>query len=393
LLRSLLDRYETVIWIDCDAVICDARISILEVLDPSRPMHLVAHRYEGRVVPNTGVWVVRRTPEALELLEALWSCHDLVHHRWWENAALMEVIGFEVREDSCAYRGPTRYSHLVGFLGTEWNSIRQDRAPEPRIMHYPGESLERRTLEMQVQFGRFLATILRQPAGVPTAMPAGTLPAGIAQHEPAGTQPGTLGTVSRREDLPTVLNSLGLGGRGIEIGVKQGLFSEHLLRYWNCELLISVDPWQTDSAQNYLDIANVNQLQHESFFQETVQRLLPFGERSQIWRMTSLAANSRVADHSLDFAYIDARHDYASVLEDLTVWFGKVRPGGIIAGHDYLDGIRSEGDFGVKSAVDYFFAERGLQVHATLRDGPWLSWIVQVQPAGEKATCSEELTA
>jgi hypothetical protein len=83
----------------------------------------------------------------------------------------------------------------------------------------------------------------------------------------------------------------------------------------------------------------------------------------------------------MDFVYIDARHDYESVKEDLHAWFDKVRPGGILAGHDYADGILVQGDFGVKTAVDEFFAERGIPVHITEGPSPvemFPSWVVVI---------------
>jgi hypothetical protein len=87
-----------------------------------------------------------------------------------------------------------------------------------------------------------------------------------------------------------------------------------------------------------------------------------------------------VADSSLDFVYIDARHDRASVLEDLAAWYPKVRAGGIIAGHDYVDGTFPSGVFGVKSAVDEFFGARGILVHATKGRRPvemFPSWLAE----------------
>lgn len=41
------------------------------------------------------------------------------------------------------------------------------------------------------------------------------------------------------------------------------------------------------------------------------------------------------ADNSLDFVFIDAGHTYNEVVADINDWLPKVRPGGIIAGHDY----------------------------------------------------------
>jgi hypothetical protein len=64
------------------------------------------------------------------------------------------------------------------------------------------------------------------------------------------------------------------------------------------------------------------------------------------------------------------------VTVDLELWWPKIRPGGVLAGHDYLDGEIAAGTFGVKSAVDRFFGLIGLPVFATDADWPWPSWIV-----------------
>lgn len=157
-----------------------------------------------------------------------------------------------------------------------------------------------------------------------------------------------------------------------------GEFSETILESWRGRHLISIDPWRTDVSDAYVDIANVGQDQHDSFFEQTRRRLSRFGARSSIWRMTSIEAAERIPDASLDFVYVDARHDYESVLEDLAAWHPKVRPGGVFAGHDYIDGKFPAGIFGVRSAVDEFFAERGIRVYPTLLDTPWLSWITTV---------------
>lgn len=67
---------------------------------------------------------------------------------------------------------------------------------------------------------------------------------------------------------------------------------------------------------------------------------------------TTLAA--RLFDNaSLDLVFVDADHEYAGVLLDLTAWTPKVRRGGILAGHDYdhAHPLHSE----VVRAVDDFF--------------------------------------
>jgi predicted O-methyltransferase YrrM len=44
-------------------------------------------------------------------------------------------------------------------------------------------------------------------------------------------------------------------------------------------------------------------------------------------------------------AFIDASHEYQDVVQDIKNWMRQIKPGGIIAGHDYLMS-------GVKQAVD-----------------------------------------
>lgn len=178
-----------------------------------------------------------------------------------------------------------------------------------------------------------------------------------------------------------MLNRRVLLGTAVELGVQQGLFSDFLLTEWAGSCLISVDPWL--ESDDYDDIANVPQEMHEQRYEETLSRLAKHGERSKVWRQTAAEASAAVAAESLDFIYLDARHDYASVKEEILTWYGKLRPGGIIAGHDYLDGDLPEGEFGVKSAVDEFFAEKHLRIAHTFQDR-WPSWVVEKPKESER---------
>jgi hypothetical protein len=202
--------------------------------------------------------------------------------------------------------------------------------------------------------------------------------------------------VPSRNEIPAFLNARGLHGRGAEIGVKTGKYSAHLVRHWRGRQLISIDPWFSADPDEYVDRSNISQEEFEALYLKTKERLAPFGTRSEIWRMTSVEAASAVSDASLDFVYIDARHDYESVKEDLAAWYPKVRPGGIIAGHDYADGALVHGDFGVQTAVDEFFAEKQLPVHTT--DGPsavemFPSWLVEIPAAQRVAELLAEAAA
>ena len=64
----------------------------------------------------------------------------------------------------------------------------------------------------------------------------------------------------------------------------------------------------------------------------------------------SLDAVSMFEDESIDFIFIDASHEYKDVLSDITSWYPKLKPGGLIAGDDY-----SKCWSGVIRAVDEYF--------------------------------------
>jgi predicted O-methyltransferase YrrM len=50
----------------------------------------------------------------------------------------------------------------------------------------------------------------------------------------------------------------------------------------------------------------------------------------------SAAAAERFAPHAVDFAFIDADHSYDAVKRDIAAWRPRIKPGGILAGHDRM---------------------------------------------------------
>ncbi len=186
--------------------------------------------------------------------------------------------------------------------------------------------------------------------------------------------PNSLGS---RKEAGHWLNWLGLAGEGVEVGVFQGEFSEHLLKTWQCSRLTSVDPWREFSSEEYVDTCNASQAEHDRNFARTSGRLRQFGNRSRILRATSADAATQVDDGSLDFVYIDAQHHYEAVRDDIARWHPKVKSGGVIGGHDYLDGTRPSGLYGVKRAVDEFASEAGYELIVTAEPG-WPSRFAKI---------------
>lgn len=70
-------------------------------------------------------------------------------------------------------------------------------------------------------------------------------------------------------------------------------------------------------------------------FFERYMHLADVREILEIWEIRSVDAASAVRDGSCAMVFIDADHRYESVRADIRAWSRKVRPGGILAGHDY----------------------------------------------------------
>jgi predicted O-methyltransferase YrrM len=55
----------------------------------------------------------------------------------------------------------------------------------------------------------------------------------------------------------------------------------------------------------------------------------------EVLQAESVAAARQVADSSVDWVFIDALHDYRSVVADIRAWAPKVKPSGLFSGHDW----------------------------------------------------------
>jgi hypothetical protein len=77
-------------------------------------------------------------------------------------------------------------------------------------------------------------------------------------------------------------------------------------------------------------------------------------ERITVHRRPSVEAAESFEDQSVDFVFIDADHSFEAVSHDLAAWWPKLKPGSLMAGHDYTHSPS------VKAAVDGFVAAHGL---------------------------------
>jgi hypothetical protein len=142
ILRDLLTRYETVVWLDSDLVIVDPR----EDLPRPEFMALAVHETKEGRMPNSGVWVLRADALTDRFLAEVWAQEDLIDHQWWENAAICRLLGY--RLDPVGPGVETEWLRRTTWLDSRWNSIRDAPAEPARIRHYPGYSTKVRAAFM-----------------------------------------------------------------------------------------------------------------------------------------------------------------------------------------------------------------------------------------------------
>ena len=145
------------------------------------------------------------------------------------------------------------------------------------------------------------------------------------------TQPSPIQipNTTREVDLPEMFYELGYRV-GAEIGTLGGAYANKLKRSNPDLILYCVDPWEVyDGMQQFLGWEKL-----PKFFDEVQRRMREFSGVHLVRRKSMDAVND-FADNSLDFVHIDANHELPYVTEDIFYWSKKVRPGGIVSGHDY----------------------------------------------------------
>ena len=213
------------------------------------------------------------------------------------------------------------------------------------------------------------------------------------RHHQASRQPSFVPTFRKRGDLATIMQEEGGFKVGVELGVQRGHFSDKILTKWTDVVrYILVDTWK--HLEHYEDIANVDNSRQEQNYQATLKRLQKYKDKGvtiEVCRNFTTACVHNYADEEFDFIYVDARHDFKGVSLDLNEWWPKLRKGGLMAGHDYVeqsevgeqdwtvnyDGTIDETGTVVKGAVDAFAKEHHLPISVSYREQNWNTWAVR----------------
>jgi hypothetical protein len=146
--------------------------------------------------------------------------------------------------------------------------------------------------------------------------------------------------LSRLRAFPTridLISSLPKHGTVAEVGVASGSFSKHILDIAQPDRLLLIDIWKPGRrahGRSRVGAAPVGvddiEKVRTTFAAEIARR------RVELLRGISWEMLATLDDGVLDWVYLDAAHDFDSITHDLAAVLPKLRPGGIIAGHDYV---------------------------------------------------------
>lgn len=146
-----------------------------------------------------------------------------------------------------------------------------------------------------------------------------------------------------------LLENLPKNGIVAEIGVNMGEFSSQILDKCNPKKLHLIDAWASDrynkKIENYV---------YDKFKTD---------KRVEINKGFSTSVHNSFEDGYFDWVYIDTDHSYEVTIRELELYSSKVKPDGIIAGHDYIIGnwdkmVR----YGVIEAVYEFCSKNNWQI-------------------------------
>jgi predicted O-methyltransferase YrrM len=134
----------------------------------------------------------------------------------------------------------------------------------------------------------------------------------------------------------------------VEIGLFKGKSFAYLLR----EMLNAGKRFNLTGVDYFMDVG-------EGALEKFNINLQPYNGMYNLIIGFSIEVAKGFKNKSLDFVFIDASHDYESVRDDIKAWLPKIKKGGVLSGHDYLEfpGVRTAVDeaFSNNLVLDYTF--------------------------------------
>ena len=134
------------------------------------------------------------------------------------------------------------------------------------------------------------------------------------------------------EQLPTILNALGLTGTAAEIGAGTGTFTAQCLHRWRGAAWHATDTWAPWDPNDWIDAENLHTPEEWDSLYALMRERFAGEPRVHIHTDEESEFAERFPDGSLDLVWLDANGSWLHVTEALARWWPKLRPGGVIGG-------------------------------------------------------------
>lgn len=153
---------------------------------------------------------------------------------------------------------------------------------------------------------------------------------------------------------------------GIEIGVFYGDYTLIYFKELDIEKVYLIDPYT--KHEDYLQFTAEILKEAE---EDAHEKLKIYEDKIEWMKMRSIEAIDNFPNNSVDFVYIDGNHLYKFVLEDITLYYPKVKKDGLLSGHDYMKRIKNH----VAGAVNDFCKKNNLRFNYDReRKADWWIW-------------------
>jgi|TARA_B110000114_G_scaffold178949_1_gene212685 hypothetical protein len=156
------NNFEYLLWVDADSYFNNYEKNISEIIDEKKEIYMVKHYCEvhkGTKFKNTkltilrinsGVMLLKSSDYNYNFLTKVWNNKKFINHPWWEQAAIMDIIGFraELNHNLNDNIGNSILDKIK-FLSGRWNSIPSNldlsmEKHNPIIIHMAGMKNENR---------------------------------------------------------------------------------------------------------------------------------------------------------------------------------------------------------------------------------------------------------
>lgn len=148
----------------------------------------------------------------------------------------------------------------------------------------------------------------------------------------------------------------------IELGVAEGLFSRDILAMGAGKHYM-VDAYRQLTGQ--FGDGGYSQSWHNNNFRNAHLITEPYGSKREIIKALTVNASAHFRNEGIDLVYVDALHTKEGVSTDIRYYWPKLKPGGIMAFHDY-----ENPNYGVKEAVNEWAADHNLEVNLIPENHP-----------------------